>query len=137
MTKFTPSEILLSEAAYLTETITNNQHPDFPYKESEEFARGWRMATRWVRWHGEHEHLVISRLEKVVETISEPVLPKPRLKSCVEAWSGCATGEYNPKCCRWPKSCSCTIYGNNIDPKYLEGENGIETTSEDSPPGAP
>lgn len=33
-----------------------------------------------------------------------------RLKSCVEAWPECETGEYNPSCCRFPKSCSSTVY---------------------------
>ena len=33
-----------------------------------------------------------------------------RLKSCVEAWPECETGEYNPSCCRFPKSCSATVY---------------------------
>jgi|GEM_PF-3614652 len=33
-----------------------------------------------------------------------------RLKSCVEAWPECATGDYNPACCRFPKSCSATVY---------------------------
>lgn len=29
-----------------------------------------------------------------------------RFKTCVEAWSGCGDGEYDPRCCRFPKSCS-------------------------------
>lgn len=29
-----------------------------------------------------------------------------RLKSCVDRWSEAASGEYNPACCRFPKSCS-------------------------------
>ena len=33
-----------------------------------------------------------------------------RLKSCVERWPECETGEYNPSCCRFPKSCSATVY---------------------------
>ena len=33
-----------------------------------------------------------------------------RLRACVERWPGCVEGEYNPACCRFPKSCSCTIY---------------------------
>jgi hypothetical protein len=36
--------------------------------------------------------------------------PPRRLKACVEAWPGCSEGEYNPACCRFPKSCSCDIY---------------------------
>ncbi len=30
-----------------------------------------------------------------------------RLSSCVEQWPECRDGEYNPKCCRFPKECSC------------------------------
>ena len=46
-----------------------------------------------------------------------------RLKSCVEVWPDCAEGEYNPYCCRYPKSCSCTIVHNQAaldDPKWRE-----------------
>lgn len=28
---------------------------------------------------------------------------------CVARWPGCAEGEYNPACCRFPKSCSCGV----------------------------
>lgn len=33
-----------------------------------------------------------------------------RLRICVEAWPECESGAYNPASCRFPKSCSCTIY---------------------------
>lgn len=33
-----------------------------------------------------------------------------RLRACAEAWPACQEGEYNPSCCRFPKSCSCTVY---------------------------
>jgi hypothetical protein len=33
-----------------------------------------------------------------------------RLRACVEAWPECEEGAYNPRCCRFPKSCSCTVY---------------------------
>jgi hypothetical protein len=36
--------------------------------------------------------------------------PKRRLRACVEAWPEAETGEYNPACCRFPKSCSATVY---------------------------
>jgi hypothetical protein len=36
--------------------------------------------------------------------------PTPRLRGCVERWPDCEEGSYNPSCCRFPKSCSCTIY---------------------------
>lgn len=28
---------------------------------------------------------------------------------CVERWPECDEGLYDPRCCRFPKSCSCTI----------------------------
>lgn len=36
--------------------------------------------------------------------------PKRRLRACVENWPDAETGEYNPSCCRFPKSCSATVY---------------------------
>lgn len=44
----------------------------------------------------------------ICEVESYPV--KRRLRSCVERWPECEEGEYNPYCCRFPKSCSCTVY---------------------------
>jgi hypothetical protein len=35
---------------------------------------------------------------------------KRRLRLCVEAWPECWTFGYDPRCCRFPKSCSCTAY---------------------------
>jgi hypothetical protein len=46
---------------------------------------------------------------------------KPRLKACVENWPECLESEYHPNCCRFPKSCSCKSYPDDIDPKHLEG----------------
>ena len=44
-----------------------------------------------------------------------------RLRACVELWPECAEGEYNPHCCRFPKSCSCTIYDLELlQPEDLE-----------------
>jgi hypothetical protein len=40
---------------------------------------------------------------------------KRRLRACVEAWPDCWTGGYDPRCCRFPKSCSCTCW----DPQYV------------------
>jgi hypothetical protein len=36
--------------------------------------------------------------------------PARRLRACVERWPEAETGAYNPHCCRFPKSCSATIY---------------------------
>lgn len=45
-----------------------------------------------------------------------------RLLSCIERWPDCETGEYHPSCCRFPKSCSASVYSADIDPKLLEPE---------------
>lgn len=45
---------------------------------------------------------------------------KLRIWTCVENWPDCASGQYNPACCRFPKSCSCTSYRDEIDPALLE-----------------
>ncbi len=40
-------------------------------------------------------------------------LPRPRrrLKACVENWPGAEIdGDYDPRCCRFPKSCSASVY---------------------------
>lgn len=29
---------------------------------------------------------------------------------CVTAWPECETGLYDPRCCRWPKSCSADVH---------------------------
>ncbi len=31
-----------------------------------------------------------------------------RRPECIANWPDCEEGEYNPSCCRFPKSCSCT-----------------------------
>lgn len=67
-----------------------------------------------------------------------------RLKSCVEAWPECATGDYNPACCRFPKSCSATVYSeehvteDDLEPRAAlvaaqvaaRPVNGFDTTAE-------
>lgn len=32
-----------------------------------------------------------------------------RLPGCVERWPECASGEFDPRCCRFPKSCSADV----------------------------
>lgn len=44
-----------------------------------------------------------------------------RLRACIEAWPDCHTGGYDPVCCRFPKSCSATVY----DPEHV-GDDQLE-----------
>lgn len=48
--------------------------------------------------------------------VGEGEQPKPKATlvderdaACVAAWPGCGSGEYDPRCCRFPKSCSAGI----------------------------
>lgn len=42
-----------------------------------------------------------------------------RLLACVQLWPACVEGGYDPKCCRFPKSCSCEA-GPNTPEAELE-----------------
>lgn len=54
-------------------------------------------------------------------TTELPKAPTLRLKSCVENWPDCETGDYNPACCRFPKSCSATVWdAEYVTPDDLE-----------------
>lgn len=46
-------------------------------------------------------------------------MPTRRLAACVERWPDAETGSYDPSCCRFPKSCSATIY-DQVDDADLE-----------------
>lgn len=43
-----------------------------------------------------------------------------RLLSCIEQWPECHEGEYNPACCRFPKSCSCLADDEDVADHLLE-----------------
>lgn len=65
---------------------------------------------------GEYDHLTAKEFRERFPLHEEP--NTLRLKSCVEQWPECEEGKYDPRCCRFPKSCSCTIY----DPKKVNPE---------------
>lgn len=37
----------------------------------------------------------------------QPYVVDSRDPQCIERWPECRDGDFNPACCRWPKSCSC------------------------------
>lgn len=41
--------------------------------------------------------------------------------ACIEAWPECEDGHYDPRCCRFPKSCSCGTPRRGIYVPTLEG----------------
>lgn len=46
----------------------------------------------------------------VANSVPATIPYRRRLKSCLEEWPDAEPGAYNPSCCRFPKSCSCTSY---------------------------
>jgi len=46
---------------------------------------------------------------------------KGRHPECVEAWPECHTFGYDPRCCRFPKSCSCEII-EKVEVPTVDGE---------------
>lgn len=51
-------------------------------------------------------HIAQSHNSSIARSAHEPPLDE-RDPNCVMSWPGCFSGGYNPKCCRFPKSCSC------------------------------
>lgn len=55
-----------------------------------------------------------------LDRIPPPPTFRPRLRSCTERWPDCDEGDYDPRCCRFPKSCSCTVYPDDTPPELLK-----------------
>lgn len=50
-----------------------------------------------------------------VEDVAAWPKPRRRLRACVERWPGAEIdGDYDPRCCRFPKSCSATVYSDDV-----------------------
>ncbi len=60
--------------------------------------------------------------------------PRRRLLDCVERWPECSTFGYDPRCCRFPKSCSASAYLDGTDESLLETEKnaGMESAPTDT-----
>ena len=58
--------------------------------------------------------------------LTEHDMDTRRLMSCIRAWPECRSGVYDPRCCRFPKSCS--PYG------YIEAVRAGNLTEEDLEP---
>lgn len=58
--------------------------------------------------------------EPTLEVQPDPVTPRRRLRACVTVWPLCDEGLYDPRCCRFPKSCSATVYPDGTPDELLE-----------------
>lgn len=61
------------------------------------------IVTKWVGFY------LTSPLDQPSDEEPDPI--DERDPECVQRWPECASGEYNPACCRFPKSCSCDVLG--------------------------
>lgn len=59
--------------------------------------------------------------QAVAPAVEPTPAPRRRLKACVENWPAASEGGYDPRCCRWPKNCSATVYDpTTVDDSLLE-----------------
>jgi hypothetical protein len=61
------------------------------------------IVTKWAGFY------LTSPLDQPSDEEPDPI--DERDPECVQRWPECASGEYNPACCRFPKSCSCDVLG--------------------------
>jgi hypothetical protein len=85
-------------------------------------------ARRWREMDVEQRLLVLAMIAPEVEEPAAPVAAayrRPRLRYCVGEWPGAEVeGEFDQRCCRFPKSCSASVYRDDlVKPEDLEGPN--------------
>jgi hypothetical protein len=104
---------LAREAAAVGLTVTRLMPVDcdHPYEPCFTIQLWLDNGTLWAEGRHESTENVRAHIARRREEILAAYVPPPRrLRECVEAWPEAETGEYNPHCCRWPKSCSATVY---------------------------
>lgn len=84
---------------------------------------GWaQLGNEEVNGRSIHEHFT-ERTYRAADAILALLTPTPRevpavsddrLPECVERWPGAVDGEYDPRCCRFPKSCSAGSWSANV-----------------------
>lgn len=88
----------------LTETLFELRYPD----------GFWSGGTHEPREAGDEEVagslLATHDIYPKADRKPAPVAPvDERHPPCVERWPGCSSGDYDPRCCRFPKSCSAGV----------------------------
>jgi hypothetical protein len=75
----------------------------------------WLLPNRIAMIYGGVRPSVLAVLDPVeaAPTAAEPT----RSPVCVAAWPECYSGGYDPRCCRFPKSCSCTVRAPATEPQ--------------------
>ena len=70
-----------------------------------------KQVMRTLTW-GKHDasvpwfQIVESVESRIDQQRAEPIQDN-REPDCIERWPECESGCFDPRCCRWPKSCSC------------------------------
>ena len=93
----------ISDEKLLRLLITDTDYCLFYYR-----ARVRDLLPTLVRSH----LLVIGVEEEITERLGL-LIPDNRDPECVERWPECEDGMYDPRCCRFPKSCSCSTKVSN------------------------
>jgi hypothetical protein len=65
---------------------------------------GWWSAIEWAEQHWSHP---TPQPIPVSERLPGAGDADGRDPECVQRWPECEDGAYDPRCCRFPKSCSC------------------------------
>lgn len=68
----------------------------------------WEANRTYYEDHRSSAAAIRALLEDAPRAVAE-AQPAARRPECVERWSDCADGDYDPRCCRFPKSCSCAL----------------------------
>lgn len=125
---------MLAEAGLLREE-TVSADPCNAEVWSMDHYRDGQVDPYWIRCtqlgpHTEHEDSNTGLTwAREAETPAPAERPR-RLRACVENWPDAETGAYNPSCCRFPKSCSATVYDEehvteaDLEPRTLTSDEG-------------
>jgi hypothetical protein len=72
-------------------------------------AENARLREAFQKYFGQSEATNILALSDMPPGMVPGQLARQDLRSpdCIEKWPECESGAYDPRCCRFPKSCSC------------------------------
>lgn len=99
------ADLVLSRAAQLLRQPVPAPASD---GERESVATALEEEAQWFE-HGQKTAVVMRRAAALLRQSAPVAVPDTRSPECVAAWPDCCDGMYDPRCCRFPKPCSCEI----------------------------
>ncbi|WP_033338884.1 hypothetical protein [Catenuloplanes japonicus] len=117
-----------ANSAGLTVTRLMPVDCDHPYEQCFTLQFWKRDGTLWAESQHERASAIRAHIARQRQGIVASLPPRRRrLKACVEAWPEAETGDYDPRCCRFPKSCSASVYADeHVTDADLEDLNAEE-----------